>query len=190
MLPANSAPAIPSPWPNRLRLAAAGVISGIPAALVGGLLSRVAMRITAVLENEPTGFSVIGTLAIAVVWVIMFGFAGGILTPLIVRGTARSRLVQTLASGFVAFVLFGIPFLLSGTNGLGTAQPRWLNLTMYGLIFFLQGLGNVWVYAWYEKRLKLPQPGRRGRLIWYCFLSLLAPLGAALFIVGVLVPSL
>ncbi|HYF77679.1 MAG TPA: hypothetical protein VD973_11135 [Symbiobacteriaceae bacterium] len=188
MIPATSVPAStsPSPWPDRLRLAAAGVISGMPVALVGGLLSRLAMRVTAVLKDEPTGFSVVGTIGIAVVWIIMFGFPGGILTPLLVRGTARPRWVQILASGLIIFVLFGIPFLLSGTNGLDTAQPRWLNLTMYGSLFFLQGLGNAWVYIWYEKRLKRPQPGRRGRLIWYGFLALLAPAGAALFIVGVL----
>jgi hypothetical protein len=186
MLPASTVPANLSPWPDRLRLAAAGVISGIPVALVGGLLSRLAMRITVLLENEPTGFSIVGTLAITVVWIILFGAPAGILTPLIVRGTARPRWVQVLACGLVNFVLFGIPFLLSGTNGLAEAQPRWLNLTMYGSLFFLQGLGNAWVYIWYERRLKHPQPGRRGRLIWYGFLALLSPAGAALFIVGVL----
>lgn len=187
--PATETPANPGPWPNRLHLAAAGVISGMPVALVGGLLSRLAMRVTAVLKDEPTNFSVIGTLAIAGVWIIMFGFPGGILTPLVVRGTARPRWVQVLTSGLVIFVLFGIPFLLSGTNGLDTAQPRWLNLTMYGALFFLQGLGNAWVYAWDEKRLKHPQPGRWGRIIWYGFLTLLAPAGAALFIVGVLLAA-
>lgn len=175
--------ASPSLWHSRLRLAAAGIISAIPVALVFGLLSRVAMRITALLENEPTGFSVFGTLGVALVWIILFGLPSGILAPLIMRNPDR-RWTQSLITGLALFLLMGIPFLIVGPNGLDTAHPRWLNLTMYGALFFLHGVCNAWAYVWYEHRLKHPEPGRRGRLLWYGFLTSLAPISIVFFVLA------
>lgn len=160
----------PATWVQRLRILGGATLAGLLLSVPIGLLHRLYMRISALMEHGEVGFSWLGLLGVMIVTTVLVGPTSALLYILVRR---LPPLRASLISGALLLLLLGVPFVLSAPNGLNTIGNQLVNQVMYGSVFLFQGLGIVPVAKWLDSRLPLGRQRPVGALVGYGLLSLL-----------------
>lgn len=157
-------------WVQRLRLAGGATLAGLLLSLPIGLLNRLYMRVSILMDHGRPEFSWFGLMAVMLVTTILVAPTSALLYVLLRRLPSWRA---SLLSGALLLLLMGVPFVISAPNGLNTIGNRLVNQLMYGSLFLFQGLGIVPVANWMLARLPQGQKRPGGALVGYGLLSVL-----------------
>ncbi len=133
------------------RTAAVGFVAGAASGvIVGGIGSRLAMRILAVINSEKAGLetengnivgkiTADGTVSLVVFVGIFAGVLGGLLYVAMRRWVPGSGLWKGLAYGVILFLLFGSIVIDKHNTDFMRLGPRPVSVTFFALLFPLYG---------------------------------------------------
>jgi hypothetical protein len=161
-------------WGRRL---SAAVLSGVLAGIIGGIGARLAMRIVADASLRFPEFTFEGTLNVLLIGTFV-GIALGILFILLESRMPRRPFGKSVGYAIVVFILLGIPLVLRPAAGELALGPPLLGKVLFGALIFVYGLCIGATEGWIEQHL--PEP--KGRLIIRAGYTVLAGVGAALFL--------
>ena len=171
-----------------------GLLAGIPAGvLVGGIGSRIAMRISALAGGEGIAGRLTengnvvgemtrdGTLFLVIFMGLATGIVGGVLYGIIRSWLPGSSLVRGVLYGLLLLAVLGAVTIDSGNRDFAELGPPGLNVGMFALLHILFGITTALAAAWLGRFLPRVTELRRRRY-WYLYvvapaLLLLFPLG-------------
>jgi len=190
-------------WPRILPLgrqiwvgALSGLIAGI---IVGGIGSRVAMRISAVAGGESISglktengnivgdITLGGTLTLLVLGA-MLGVFGGLLYTVVRRWLPGSQWWKGLLFGVLLLLVFGSHIIEGDNFDFSRFGPPLLNIGLFASLFILYGLAVAPIAEWCDRYFPASSDHRTAILIAYSVLALGALLSFAA-IVGLIVSS-
>ena len=134
------------------RMGAMGLLSGaVAGVIVGGIGSRIVMRILAVVNNELSGIptengnvvgeiTVGGTLGLLIFGGIFAGIIGGLFYVLIRRWVPGTGLWKGLAFGIILFLLVGGVVIDKDNIDFELIGPSTLAVSLFAFLFPLYGL--------------------------------------------------
>ena len=156
-----------------------GVIAGAVAGLIVGAASRLAMRLVALVADDPLEFTVEGSVGILAI-VSLASIFPGIIYALTRRFLPWPEAARGLLFGVVMLLVIGLPFFYGAlSNGELARGPLDFGRGLFAALFLLFGLTLGGVAGWLASRL--PAPRRSvGSAAGYSALMLAALVGLAL----------
>jgi len=166
-------------WNGVAQSVGVGVIAGIVAGLIVGAASRLAMRIVALVADDPLEFTVKGSVGILAI-VSLASIFPGIAHALTRRFLPWPEAARGLLFGIVMLLVLGLPFFYGAlSNGELARGPLDFGRGLFAVLFLLFGLTLGLVAGWLAPRLPAPRRSA-GSVAGYSVLLLAALAGVAL----------
>jgi hypothetical protein len=195
-----------TPFSNFIRVLAATAMAGMVAGvIVGGIGSRLAMRILAITSapqatgiltengNRVGEITLGGTLALLLVGGLLLGPIGGVAYLGVRRWLPGPAWVKGLSFGFLLLAVFGLGILNPGNADFTRLGPKSLSVTLFALLFPLFGLTLAPLAERLIRSFPAPWPPRRASLVYVPLLPVAVvtfPVSIPLLIVGYIVAAI
>jgi len=165
-------------WSGAAQSVGAGVIAGIVAGLIVGAASRLAMRIVALVADDPLEFTVEGSVGILAI-VSLASIVPGIIYALTRRFLPWPEAARGLLFGVAMLCVVGAPFFYGAlSNGELSRGPLDLGRGLFAALFLFFGPTLGLMTGWLSSRL--PTPRRTfGSVVGYGALLVAALVGLA-----------
>lgn len=137
---------------KHIRYLAVGLLSGLLGGLAWGIAARVAMRIVALAADQPTEFSIGGTLGIMIMGAV-FGAPFGLLFATVRNRYPAFERRAGLLFGALVLLLLGVPFYLGPLSGEATPNNHALAVGIFAALLVGFGMFVTLVYRWLEQRI-------------------------------------